>query len=70
MNFYFVSIRPTHHSTVQYTYRLKKKKKDKNYKTTKDPKIIGYTDSDSAGSVDDRKSALDYVFTFGLGVFA
>ncbi|KAH9310278.1 hypothetical protein KI387_044223 [Taxus chinensis] len=31
-------------------------------------KLVGYTDSDCAGSIDDRKSASSYVFHFGSGV--
>ena len=33
-------------------------------------KLIGYTDSDFAGSIDDRKSTSGYVFIFGLGSVA
>ena len=32
--------------------------------------MIGYTDSDFAGSIDDRKSTYGYVFSFGLGSVA
>jgi hypothetical protein len=33
-------------------------------------KLIGYIDSDFAGSVDDRKRKSGYVFSFGSGVVA
>ena len=33
-------------------------------------KLIGYTDSDFAGSIDDRKSTSSYVFSFGSGSVA
>ena len=32
--------------------------------------MIGYTDSDFVGSIDDRKSTSGYVFIFGLGSVA
>ena len=35
------------------------------YETKKDFKLTGYTDSDWAGSVDDRKSTSGYVFQLG-----
>jgi hypothetical protein len=36
------------------------------YRSYLDFKLIGYTDSDFVGSIDDRKSASGYVFRFGL----
>eukprot|EP00253_Pinus_taeda_P027623 PITA_27623 len=38
------------------------------YTRTSDPILSGYTDSDWAGSVDDRKSTAGYVFSLGSGV--
>jgi len=35
------------------------------YKATSDFRLVGYTDSHWAGSVDDRKSMLGYVFQLG-----
>lgn len=37
------------------------------YSRCNDPKLIGYTDSDWAGSVDDKKSTSGYVFSLGSG---
>jgi hypothetical protein len=37
------------------------------YSRSKDPRLCGYTDSDWAGSVDDRKSTSGYVFSLGTG---
>ncbi|KAL0359482.1 UNVERIFIED_CONTAM: Retrovirus-related Pol polyprotein from transposon RE2 [Sesamum angustifolium] len=39
------------------------------YKSTNDAKLVGYTDSDWAGSVDDMKSTSDYTFSLGSGIF-
>lgn len=36
------------------------------YTTTSDFKLVGYTDSDWAGSIDDRKSTSGYIFHMGL----
>ena len=33
-------------------------------------RLIGYTDSDWAGSEDDMRSTSGYLFTIGLGVFS
>jgi hypothetical protein len=38
------------------------------YSRSSDFKLIGYTDSDCVGSIDDRKSTSDYVFHFGSSV--
>ncbi|XP_057868701.2 secreted RxLR effector protein 161-like [Cryptomeria japonica] len=38
------------------------------YGRTKEPRLIGYTNSDLAGSVDDKKSTFGYVFSLGIGV--
>jgi hypothetical protein len=38
------------------------------YNRSKDPRLCGYTDSDWAGFVDDRKSTSRYVFNLGTGV--
>eukprot|EP00253_Pinus_taeda_P015708 PITA_15708 len=38
------------------------------YTRSSDPILNGYTDSDWAGSVDDRKSTTGYVFSLGSGV--
>ncbi|XP_057830264.2 secreted RxLR effector protein 161-like [Cryptomeria japonica] len=38
------------------------------YSPTDKFELVGYTDSDWAGSVDDRKSTVGYVFSFGSGV--
>lgn len=35
-----------------------------------DAKLIGYTDSDWGGSVDDMKSTSGYAFSFGSGIFS
>ena len=40
------------------------------YTSNSNFKLIGYTNSDFAGSIDDRKSASGYVFNFGLGSVA
>jgi hypothetical protein len=37
------------------------------YSRSKDPRLCGYTDSDWADSVDDRKSTSGYVFNLGTG---
>jgi hypothetical protein len=37
------------------------------YNRSKDPRLCGYTDSDWAGCVDDRKSTSGYVFSLGMG---
>ena len=31
------------------------------------PLLVGFTDSDWAGDLDDRKSTVGYIFSFGLG---
>lgn len=38
------------------------------YSSSDEFKLIGYTDSDCASSIDDRKSTSGYVFNFGTGV--
>ena len=38
------------------------------YSSSNDFRLIGYTNSDSAGCIDERKSTSGYVFHFGLGV--
>ena len=38
------------------------------YSTSKNFKLIGYTDSDDGGNIDDRKSTYGYTFHFGIGV--
>ena len=40
------------------------------YVSTENKELIGYTDSDFAGSLDDRKSTSSYVFHLGSGVIA
>eukprot|EP00253_Pinus_taeda_P012346 PITA_12346 len=40
------------------------------YTTTSDFRLVGYTDSDWAESVNDRKSTLGYVFHFGSGAIS
>ncbi|KAL0367021.1 UNVERIFIED_CONTAM: Secreted RxLR effector protein [Sesamum radiatum] len=40
------------------------------YKSTNDAKLVGYTDSDWAGSADDMKSTLGYTFSLGSGIFS
>ena len=35
------------------------------YSTSKNFKLIGYTESDNGGSIDDRKSTSGYKFHFG-----
>ncbi|XP_019052048.1 PREDICTED: uncharacterized protein LOC109114200 [Nelumbo nucifera] len=40
------------------------------YGITHDSKLIGYTDSDWAGLVDDMKSTSGYAFTIGSGIFS
>ncbi|KAL0351154.1 UNVERIFIED_CONTAM: Retrovirus-related Pol polyprotein from transposon RE2 [Sesamum radiatum] len=40
------------------------------YKSTNDAKLVGYTDSDWAGSVDDMKSTSGYTFSLGSGIFS
>ena len=39
------------------------------FKKNGSSRLIGYTDSDSAGSCDDMKSTFGYVFLFGISVF-
>ena len=38
------------------------------YSTSKNFKLIGYTDSDNGGSIDDRKNTSQYTFHFCIGV--
>ena len=38
------------------------------YSTSENFKLIGYTDSDNGGSIDDKKSTSGYTFHFGTGV--
>ena len=38
------------------------------YSNSKKFKLIGYTDSDNGGSIDDRKSTSGYTFHFGTSV--
>ncbi|XP_062114378.1 secreted RxLR effector protein 161-like [Humulus lupulus] len=40
------------------------------YGVMQESKIIGYTNSDWAGSVDDMKSTSGYAFTIGSGIFS
>ena len=40
------------------------------YKSTGNPTLLGYTDSDWAGSVDDMKSTSGYAFSLGSGIFS
>ncbi|XP_027934022.1 uncharacterized protein LOC114189605 [Vigna unguiculata] len=40
------------------------------YKTITNSRIIGYTDSDWAGSIDDMKSTSGYAFSLGSGIFS
>ncbi|KAL0379752.1 UNVERIFIED_CONTAM: Retrovirus-related Pol polyprotein from transposon RE2 [Sesamum angustifolium] len=40
------------------------------YKSTNDAKLVGYTDSDWTGSVDDMKSTSGYTFSLGSGIFS
>ncbi|KAL0319362.1 UNVERIFIED_CONTAM: putative disease resistance protein RGA3 [Sesamum angustifolium] len=40
------------------------------YKSTNDAKLVEYTDSDWAGSVDDMKSTSGYIFSLGSGIFS
>ncbi|CAL8994803.1 unnamed protein product, partial [Prunus brigantina] len=40
------------------------------YKPTTDPRLFGYTKSDWAGSVDDKKSTSGYAFTIGSSIFS
>nr|KYP57248.1 Retrovirus-related Pol polyprotein from transposon TNT 1-94 [Cajanus cajan] len=40
------------------------------YKTMKKSRMIGYTDSDWAGSIDDMKSTSGYAFSLGSGFFS
>ncbi|KAL0377326.1 UNVERIFIED_CONTAM: Retrovirus-related Pol polyprotein from transposon RE1 [Sesamum radiatum] len=40
------------------------------YKSTNDAKLVGYTDSDWAGSADDMKSTSGYTFSLGSGIFS
>ncbi|KAK4386396.1 Retrovirus-related Pol polyprotein from transposon RE2 [Sesamum angolense] len=40
------------------------------YKSTNDAKLVGYTDSDWAGSVDGMKSTSGYTFSLGSGIFS
>ena len=36
--------------------------------TSKNLKLIGYTNSDNGGNIDDRKNTSEYTFPFGIGV--
>ena len=38
------------------------------YSTSENFILIGYTDSDNGGSIDDRKKTSGYTFHFGIGV--
>ena len=38
------------------------------YSTSENFKIIGYTNSDNEGSIDDMKRTYGYTFHFGIGV--
>jgi hypothetical protein len=38
------------------------------YSTSEDFRLIGYTDSDCGGNIDDRKSTSGYTFHFGTGM--
>jgi hypothetical protein len=38
------------------------------YSTSEDFKLIGYTDNDCGGSIDDRKSTSRYTFHYGIGM--
>ena len=38
------------------------------YSTSQNFKLIGYTDTDNGGSIDDKKSTSGYTFHFGIGV--
>ena len=40
------------------------------YTTSENSKLIGYTDSDWVGSIDDRKNTSGYVFHMGLGAIS
>ena len=40
------------------------------YSSTEKKELIGYTDSDFAGSLDDQKRTSGYVFHLGSGVIA
>ena len=40
------------------------------YGSTENKDLIGYTDSDFAGSLDDKKSTSGYVFHLGSGVIS
>ena len=40
------------------------------YEPVNDSRLIGYTDSDWAGSVDDMKSTSGYTFSLGSGIFS
>ena len=40
------------------------------FKHSPEEKLIGYTDSDWAGSVDDLRSTSGFCFSFGSGVFS
>ncbi|KAL0455831.1 UNVERIFIED_CONTAM: Retrovirus-related Pol polyprotein from transposon RE2 [Sesamum latifolium] len=40
------------------------------YKSTNDAMLVGYTDSDWAGSTDDMKSTSGYTFSLGSGIFS
>ncbi|KAB1228243.1 hypothetical protein CJ030_MR7G001970 [Morella rubra] len=39
------------------------------YTSTSNSKLVGFTDSDWAGSVDDMKSTSGYAFSLGSGIF-
>nr|KYP71433.1 Retrovirus-related Pol polyprotein from transposon TNT 1-94 [Cajanus cajan] len=40
------------------------------YKTMTNSSLLGYTDSDWVGSVDDMKSTSGYAFSLGSGIFS
>ncbi|CAA0825711.1 Uncharacterized mitochondrial protein AtMg00810 [Striga hermonthica] len=40
------------------------------YEHNKDSRLVGYTDSDWAGSTDDMKSTSGYTFSLGSGIFS
>ncbi|KAK9740342.1 hypothetical protein RND81_03G027900 [Saponaria officinalis] len=61
-----------HHSAAKRVLRYLKGTKELGiwYKPTKTSELVGYSDSDWGGSIDDMKSTSGYAFTLGSGIFS
>ncbi|KAL0300303.1 UNVERIFIED_CONTAM: Retrovirus-related Pol polyprotein from transposon RE2 [Sesamum angustifolium] len=68
----FMSPSQVHYAAAKRILRYLRGTKDFGirYKSTNDAKLVGYTDSDWVGSVDDMKSTSGYTFSLGSGIFS